>query len=321
MEWQNRFTKLNLNSTDPLPELMICNLNSWGLISVTGPDSQSYLQGQLTCDLVKLEPQESTLGAHCDAKGKVLSIFRCFEHKDGYALFHHASTTASSLNEIKKYSVFSNVTLDKSDDLILGVMGQNADNYIDSITSTRGKVRTIERGSAVKIEENRWILIIDHNSIETTLDNVCDANFVEDDIWDKFDIESGVPRIVNSNQNTQIPQAFNLQAINGISFSKGCYTGQETVARAKYRGTNKRVMSIVKGHLPQTSKVPLEIERSVGENWRSVGTIFAHYRYTDGLTIGLIILPNNLDKETTFRLASQPNSSWQIVTLPYDIEE
>lgn len=321
MEWQNRFTKLELGSKDPLPELMVSDLNSWNLLSVTGEDKKSYLQGQLTCDLVALDPQESTLGAHCDAKGKVLSIFRCFKHNDGYALFHHASTTASSLTEIKKYSVFSKVELDISSDITLGVLGKNADNFIDSITSTRGNVRTVENGSAIKVEDNRWILVVDRNSIATTLDKMSSAIFVEDDIWDKFDIESGIPRIVEGNQNTQIPQAFNLQAIHGISFSKGCYTGQETVARAKYRGTNKRSMSIVKGHIEIASDLPLELERSVGENWRSVGTIFTHYRYTDGLAMGLIVLPNNLEQDTKFRLANQPSSIWQIVDLPYEIEE
>ena len=321
MKWQNRFTKLELNSTDHIPELVVTDLKSWNLISVTGDDKESYLQGQLTCDLATLTPQESTLAAHCDAKGKVFSIFRCFQNKDGYSLFHHSSTIETSLKEIKKYSVFSKVELDISSDIAIGLLGSNADNVIDNLSSTRGNVRTIDGGSAVKIENNRWLLVLNCDAVEAILDSLHSAFFAEEDIWDKFDIEKGIPRIIEATQNTQIPQAFNLQAINGISFSKGCYTGQETVARAKYRGTNKRAMAIVKGHLESTSDLPLELERSVGENWRSVGALFAHYRYADGITIGLIILPNNLDKETTLRLTSQPDTNWQLVNLPYTIEE
>jgi len=321
MKWQDRFTKLMLNSGDFLPELMVTNLNSWRIISVTGKDRKLYLQGQLTCDLGTLDPQESTLGAHCDAKGKVWSIFRCFTHKQGYALLHNASTIEISLREIKKYSVFSKVEFDISPESILGIMGRNADKTIDNLTSERGKLRSIQGGSAVKIEKNRWLLVIDKNKVESLLNTIENACFVDEKIWDKFDIEGGIPRIVDPIQNSQIPQAFNLQAIGGISFNKGCYTGQETVARAKYRGTNKRFMAIVKGNLDDSTSSTLNLERSVGENWRNIGSIFTYYSYADGTTIGLIILPNNLEPETKLRLTENPSSIWEIEDLPYKIEE
>lgn len=320
MEWQNRLTKLRLNPNELLPELVVTKLNSWKIIFVTGEDKKSYLQGQLTCDLVTLEPQESTLGAHCDAKGKVWSIFRCFNHKQGYALFHNASTIDNSLNEIKKYSVFSKVELTISSDIILGLLGEKADSVIDGLTSDKGDVRSFQGGTAVKIEDNRWILVLAEEYADKVVQSLDNVHYADEEIWDKADIENGLPRIIESIQNSQIPQAFNLQALDGISFSKGCYTGQETVARAKYRGTNKRFMAIVKGHV-NTDPEAFNLERSVGENWRHVGSIFAHYRYNDGTIIGLVILPNNLEPDTTLRLVEQPNSIWQVEQLPYTIEE
>ncbi|MDV7106269.1 tRNA-modifying protein YgfZ [Vibrio sp. TH_r3] len=321
MEWQNRFTKLELNSNDTLPDLIISHLHSWKSISVAGEDQLSYLQGQLTCDVVSLGKERSSLGAHCDAKGKVLSIFRCFHHRNDIALIQHASIIESSLKEIKKYSVFSKVDISISQELVLAVIGNKAEQTINSLTSDSGDVRTIPGGTVVKVDQQRWLVLINQDSLAALLDSLNDAVFADQDIWDKLDIESATPRIVESVQNSQIPQAFNLQAIGGISFTKGCYTGQETVARAKYRGTNKRYMAIVKGVLDKVPDGNIELERSVGENWRGLGSLFVHYHYADGVTIGLIILPNNLEPDTQLRAVNQPNSQWQIEALPYNLED
>ena len=321
MEWQNRFTKLEINSNDALPDVIISNLHSWKSISVTGEDQLSYLQGQLTCDVVSLGKERSSLGAHCDAKGKVLSIFRCFHHKNNISLIQHASTIETSFKEIKKYSVFSKVDISISQEIVLAIIGTKAEQTVNDLTSERGDVRTITGGTVVKVDDQRWLVLIDEDSLSPLLDSLNHAVFADQDIWDKLDIESATPRIVESVQNSQIPQAFNLQAIGGISFTNGCYTGQETVARAKYRGTNKRYMAIVKGVLDTAPNCKLELERSVGENWRNLGSLFVQYHYADGVTIGLIILPNNLEPDTQLRVVDQPNSQWQIEALPYSLED
>ncbi len=323
MEWQNRFTQLELTPQDPLPDLAVSYLRSWEAIYVAGEDRHSYLQGQLSCDLLSMDSDQSTLGAHCDAKGKVWSIYRCFQHQEGYALFHHSSTTEVSLKEIKKYSVFSKVEITVSPDVALAVIGKNADSIIDSLSQERGEVRKLPLGSAVKVAQNRWLLLIDSNGVDALLHSMEmeGALLVDEAIWDKCDIEEGIPRVIESNQNAHIPQAFNLQAIGGISFTKGCYTGQETVARAKYRGTNKRAMYIVKGLLPESELLNPELERKAGENWRSAGSLLAHYRYTDGTAVGLIILPTHLEPNSELRLTDFPDSLWCIEALPYQVKQ
>ncbi|MDW1918660.1 folate-binding Fe/S cluster repair protein, partial [Vibrio sp. Vb0349] len=135
-------------------------------------------------------------------------------------------------------------------------------------------------------------------------------------------IESALPFVSATAQNEHIPQALNIQALGGISFTKGCYTGQETVARAKYRGTNKRAMYIVKGATSTTlNDDAIELERSVGDNWRSVGTLLTHYQFSDNQAMGLIVLPNNLDDDTRLRLTSQPDCEWTIAELPYSLDD
>ncbi|MCG6418658.1 folate-binding Fe/S cluster repair protein, partial [Vibrio fluvialis] len=153
-----------------------------------------------------------------------------------------------------------------------------------------------------KVEANRWLLVVTEEAAQALIEN-SDATLTTRELWTRFDIESALPFVSATAHNEHIPQALNIQALGGISFTKGCYTGQETVARAKYRGTNKRAMYIVKGVTSTAlNDDAIELERSVGDNWRSVGTLLAHYQFSDNQAMGLIVLPNNLDDDTRLRL-------------------
>ncbi|MBR9876035.1 MAG: tRNA-modifying protein YgfZ [Vibrionaceae bacterium] len=321
MEWQTRFSALPLSTQDTLPELSISLLDNLGMITMVGDDKKSYLQGQITCDVVSLEKDQSTLGAHCDAKGKVWSVFRLFHHQDGYGLIQPKSALEVELKEIKKYAVFSKVTIEESNDIILGVAGSKANAFIDNISEESGDVRAINGGTAVKVADSRWLLLLTSDVAQSMIEN-SDATLTTHELWNRFDIEAALPFVPAAAQNEHIPQALNLQALGGISFTKGCYTGQETVARAKYRGTNKRAMYIVQGATTTNlNDEPVELERSVGENWRSVGALLTHYQFADNQAIGLIALPNNLDDDTRLRLVSQPECEWTIAELPYSLDD
>ncbi|PRQ61138.1 tRNA-modifying protein YgfZ [Vibrio sp. V01_P9A10T6] len=322
MDWQNTLTPLAVTANDSLPPLMLTHLASWGAIIISGNDKKAYLQGQVTCNVVTLEPTQSTLGAHCDAKGKVWSVFRLFHHHDGYAMFQPLSAIEAELRELKKYAIFSKVNISQSQDITLGVMGEQAEQYINTLTADEGEVRLIDGGSAIKISSQRWLLLVSEQTAQQLMTQ-SEALKVTEETWTRFDIEEAVPVLGQADQNEHIPQAVNLQAFNGISFNKGCYTGQETVARAKYRGINKRAMYILQGNIeqPLNNDQPIMIERSVGENWRSAGQLIVHYTFADNTAIGLIVLPNNLEPETEFRLASQPNTRWFMQALPYSLTD
>lgn len=322
MDWQNTLTPLAVTANGSLPPLMLTHLASWGAIIISGNDKKAYLQGQVTCNVVTLEPTQSTLGAHCDAKGKVWSVFRLFHHHDGYAMFQPLSAIEAELRELKKYAIFSKVNISQSQDVALGVIGEQAEQYINTLTADEGEVRLIDGGSAIKISSQRWLLLVSEQTAQQLMTQ-SEALKVTEETWTRFDIEEAVPVLGQADQNEHIPQAVNLQAFNGISFNKGCYTGQETVARAKYRGINKRAMYILQGNIeqPLSNDQPIMIERSVGENWRSAGQLMVHYTFADNTAIGLVVLPNNLEPETEFRLASQPNTRWFMQALPYSLTD
>ncbi|WP_070970366.1 tRNA-modifying protein YgfZ [Vibrio sonorensis] len=322
MELQQDMTELLSSTQTKQPSLLFCPLDSWGLIAMTGDDKVSYLQGQVTCDIVTLDKEASTFGAHCDAKGKVWSAFRLFHHRDGYAMFQPESAIETELTELKKYSVFSKVEFERSQDVMIGLIGIESNDWIDQNTSEKGQVRTFLGGAAVQVEDNRWLIAIDQSEAEKLI-NEHKEKLAGEEFWTLADIRAGFPIVHKEQQNTHIPQALNLQVLDGISFTKGCYTGQETVARAKYRGMNKRALFIVQGDTTTTlpDDTPIEMERAVGENWRSAGQLLTHVEFSDNQAIGLIILPKDSESDMALRLKSQPETNWKLLPLPYSLEE
>ncbi len=316
------FEHLPVASSDTLPTLSLIDLSDWSLVTLVGDDKKSYLQGQVTCDVVTLDPAHSTFGAHCDAKGKMRTIFRIFHHQQGYALLQRKSIMATQLPELKKYAVFSKVDIEEGQDVLLGLCGENAQTVIDQHFPGTDDVRAFEGGTAVKVDAQRWLIAVaaDHaDTLATQLAN--NAQLATTSLWDLYDIKAAFPRIEAATELEFIPQAMNLHAVGGISFKKGCYVGQETVARAKYRGTNKRAMYQLQGASEQCPQAGDVLERSVGENWRKGGTVIAGYQFSDNQAITLVVLPNDLDEGTQFRLAEHPEALWTVQALPYSLDD
>ncbi|MGF1739002.1 tRNA-modifying protein YgfZ [Photobacterium satsumensis] len=315
------FDRLSLATGDALPSLALVDLTNWALVTLIGDDKKSYLQGQVTCDVVGLAADQSTLAGHCDAKGKLRTVFRLFHHNDGYGFLQRRCIMDTQLPELKKYAIFSKVDIAASDDVLLGIAGSEADAQVAQLFGGEGDVRAINGGSAVKIDSQRWLLALNADAAKEVANQLAaTATLSDDSLWDLYDIHAAVPRIDTATELEFIPQAVNLQALDGISFTKGCYTGQETVARAKYRGINKRAMYIVNGPAEHSPQAGDSLERSVGENWRKGGTIVAGYQFADGQATALVVLPNDLDEGTAFRLAGT-DAVWHQQALPYSLDD
>ncbi|MHA2939468.1 tRNA-modifying protein YgfZ [Vibrio sp. RC27] len=319
MTGYNDVTHTSIASNEDLPSLALSPLSSWGYISLSGEDSTTFLQGQVTCDVKALTAEHVSLGAHCDAKGKMWSVFTLFHHNDEVALFQPLSAIETELKELKKYAIFSKVELKQGSDICLGLIGKDVQSYMDKLTPDQtGDVRRIEGGSAVKISNQRWLLMFSPQNAQAFSEQFS-APICDDSLWTLLNIIENYPVLTQAEQAQHIPQALNLHALGGISFTKGCYTGQETVARAKYRGTNKRAMYRVSG--PRSNADNINLERSVGENWRSAGTLLTSFQFNDNHATGLIILPNNLEATTQLRLSEELDAIWKIEALPYSLDE
>ncbi|MNT01517.1 tRNA-modifying protein YgfZ [compost metagenome] len=138
--------------------------------------------------------------------------------------------------------------------------------------------------------------------------------------WLTLDIEAGYPVIDAANSGQLIPQATNLQALEGISFSKGCYTGQEMVARAKFRGANKRALYWLEGKAGRVPQPAEDLELQLGENWRRTGTVLSAAKLADGTLWVQVVLNNDLEADSKLRVRDDAASELAIKPLPYSLE-
>ncbi|OOF59611.1 CAF17-like 4Fe-4S cluster assembly/insertion protein YgfZ [Rodentibacter genomosp. 2] len=270
-------------------------LNQYQLIEAQGTDAEKYLQGQLTTDVVGLASGATTITAHCDPKGKVNAIFRLLKvSSEQFFLLVRKDLLPSALEALKKYAVFSKVCFDLRDWQIVGVIGE--------------KCGKIQPHFTLEIDEQRAILLN-----ETSLAVTFNADEQE---WELADIQAGIPHLSAKMQNEFIPQAMNLQAIEqAVSFTKGCYIGQETVARAKYRGANKRAMFVLKGETQEIPEIGSEIEMQLESHWRKTGTIISAVNI-DGVLWLQVVMNNDINPTQTFRLP-EDGCILTIQPLPY----
>lgn len=240
------------------------------LIKISGIDAQSFLQGQVTCDMREISAQQSKLGAICNIQGRVITTFRVFLYQENYYLSLPASMTTVVLQHLKKYGAFSKVTIKeaKTDFLHLGIVGdvitqiepsllKTAPQQIDAALTTNDYVIIRVPGITP-----RWEVFTKKTDF-----NPHDNN---QDGWKLFDLQAGIPDIYPETSEMFTPQMINYPELNGVSFNKGCYLGQEIIARTHYLGKAKRKM--VKLTL-NCDSMPKPGNKLLDENNEEIGVI------------------------------------------------
>jgi tRNA-modifying protein YgfZ len=228
-----------------------------GLLSISGPDSAKFLQGQLSCDVHSASPQHSLLGAACSPQGRMFSSFRLLQKNSDteaeFILRMRNDLVTTTHETLHKYSVFFKTQLKNASDewLGLGIWGEQCEQLIsetfglDEIPQQVGEVSTNETAIVIRLagETPRfecWCKAEKTTALWTEL--ITQASPTATDRWILEDIQQGIGELCHATQDTFNPHMLNFQAIDAISFDKGCYTGQEIIARTHYRGKSKRHM-------------------------------------------------------------------------------
>ena len=308
--------------------LTLISLDDWALATLTGADAEKYLQGQVTADVSQMTEHQHLLAAHCDPKGKMWSNLRLFRRQDSFAFIERRSLQEAQLKELKKYAVFSKVTIAPDDEhVLLGVAGFQAraalKNLFSELPDAEKQVVSEGATSILWFEHpaERFLLVTDAATAERVTEALRgEAQLNNSQQWLALNIEAGLPVIDSANSAQFIPQATNLQALGGISFKKGCYTGQEMVARAKFRGANKRAMWTLAGAAGRVPEAGEDLELKMGENWRRTGTVLAAVKLADGQVLVQVVMNNDMEPDSLFRVRDDAGSL-SIKPLPYSLEE
>ncbi len=314
-------------SSPHLP-LILISLEDWALVTLHGSDAVKYLQSQVTADISVVREEHHVLCGHCDAKGKMWSTLRLFHCRGGFAYLVRRSVLDIQLKAMKKYATFFRVTILANNDLVLlGVAGLQGRSALEGIFTTLPDTQrqVVQEGDATILHftdpAERFLLIANNsvaNQVMTELHNR--AAFNNSRQWLTLDIEAGYPIIDNINNKPYlIPQAANLQALQGISFNKGCYIGQEMVARAKFRGANKRSLYWLEGKSVRPMTPKEDVELQLGEHWVRAGAVLASSTLADGRLWVQVVMNSNLHSISKFRIREDPTSQLTIKPLPYKL--
>ena len=304
---------------------IICPLSYYGLLTVEGPDSAKFLQGQLTCHLNEVTDAQSVEGGYCTPKGRLVSNFRLVQTAENtYALRMRHSILDSTAKVLSKYIVFSKAELAVTSDdyLLVGVFGSKAaaaiaDCFGNCPQQANGVVHA-EQGLVLQIDEaglqyECWLKAAAIDSLWPRL--TAHLSPRSSYHWELLAIRRGLGDICEPTLEQFLPQMVNYPQTGVISFTKGCYTGQEVVARLHYKSQTKRPMYrlLLKGQnlTPGQALHPKPGKQSVGYIVNAVNVDSQHSEVLASLASRMLGSPLYLD--------SEDNALVEQLPLPYAI--
>lgn len=299
-----------------------CTLSHEGLLGVRGVDASKFLQGQLTCNLNYLNENTCSLGARCNPKGRMLSSFRIVLQADGYLLAMASELLEPQLAELQKFAVFSKVTLaDESPawvrfgltdgDSVLSELQIDLPATVNSTVSQSGYL-------AVRLAEGRaelWVSAELAVATRALLESRCAEAPLND--WLLGQVRAGIGQVFGATREQLIPQMINLQALGGVSFKKGCYTGQEIVARMQYLGKLKRRLYRLSLPGSQLPAIGREIFSPVHSS--AVGEVVLAASNGDCVEI-LAVLQQDAVTDGRICLQSAEGPQMHLLDLPYTLD-
>ena len=217
-----------------MPQDFAAPLTHNALLAVTGDDAAAFLQGQLTNDVLGLAAGAAQWNGWCSPKGRLLATFLLVRREGGFLLMLPAEIAPAIAKRLAMFVLRSKVVIRDAtpEHALWGVAGA-------------GALARAGAGRLIPIDGSRGVLIAPAG---TELEGPRGTT----DDWDREMIHAGIPIITAATQDAFVPQMANFELVGGVSFKKGCYPGQEIVARTQYRGILKRRMAIA--HLDGTAR-------------------------------------------------------------------
>ena len=204
-------------------------LSGLGIARVSGADAETFLQGQFSNDITDLSPDNGhQLTAYCNPKGRMLALFHLLREADAaYVLLAPREVLNKVLPRLKMFVMRSAVTIELDQDTqTYGVQTSN-------ISAAGAGLAPGARIFPHSLDPGRFLVLA---SASPTMDSEAEQE------WNQLDIEQNLPQVYAQTHEALIPQSANLDIVGGVNFKKGCYPGQEIIARIKYRGKPKTRM-------------------------------------------------------------------------------
>ena len=326
-EWQV-FTQSQ--STEFHDSNTICDASDLGLMLVTGEDAESFLQNQLSNDITEIDQNHFQLSSYSTPKGRMLGIFRVIKIDNGYLLLTPLSTVQALLQRLQLFVVQAKVNLaDASDHFSRFTIQTDLPEVISNpvLPTKQGEVLQSESLISLNLGElegqTRYlVLCLSLDEAKSIWQSVAKSLAVSSfDAWRLSEIKAGIPVIYPETSEEFVAQMSNLNRIGGVNFKKGCYPGQEIVARMQYLGKLKRRMFLAQldtGNCPKPGDDLVAINADIVDGSGKVVDAVIDSR---GRCFCLFIAQIRKALDNGLKLLDQPQVAITLLTLPYTIED
>lgn len=284
---------------------IVVDLSHLACITVTGANTAKFLQGQLTCHLDEIQTQQSRLGAHCDPKGRIQMTFRLLKYQETYQLYLAKSMVTQTVTALQKYALFFKTTLQdiSSDWMQFGLSGPHMSeklaHYNLPIPSEIDEIIHTDHGMIIRVHGifPRFIVAGPRSTLHSLWQTFSKQLITLDSqAWKLLDIMAGIPTIYPETIGKFTPHHINYHLLKGVSFNKGCYTGQEIIARMHYLGKIKQHLYRLSGNSIGLPGIGTTLFSHQGE----VGTIIdAAPAFDQGYQL-LAVLPDSVGSQPLY---------------------
>jgi len=267
--------------------MQVTHLEEFGFLAIRGKDAVSFLQGYTTCDLNNLSPEHSLIGAICNLQGRMVSSFRITSLTDGVLLRLDKGLIDHTTKFLAKYIVFSKAELsDMSESYVcygaIGEIPSTPPATVGDSTLNSGivTIKVSEKGPRYEIWSQEAVT----------------GDDIQGNAWRQAEIEDGYAWVNAQTTEEFIPQMFNYHNIGGIDFEKGCYLGQEIIARLEYRGKLKRKL-----HRGLSNNPASPGDAILNQQGKEIGLVASVAEDGDAYTL-LAVLQNEDDSDIEARV-------------------
>lgn len=288
-------------------------LPQYTLLHFGGADAQSFLHGQLTCDVQALKSGHSSYGGYCTPKGRLLATFLLWADDAGYTMLLPASLSEAIRKRLSMYVLRAKVKVDIPDDAVIGISGADAAVDIANLGGTKPasphRVETAANIRTIALPHDRYLMLVPRP-------HTAGIEPAAPGVWEGLDVIAGIPFIVPATQEQFVPQMVNLDLIGALSYSKGCYPGQEIVARTHYLGKLKQRMFRAKLAAPAAAGDKLYCTE-LGE--QAAGMIVTAAPAGSGEQEVLAVLQTAHAQSSPYHLGSLQGPQLDLLPLPYAV--
>jgi folate-binding protein YgfZ len=311
-------------STD-LDKPTLVNLSHLVCYQVEGEDATTFLQGQFSNDINAVTSSSGQISSYCTPKGRMLAIFYICKRDDIYLLITSKDIAEEVIKRLQMYVMRSKVSIKLMDDaLLMGVCNDNQNKILNTLqltpTDSQYLVSANDKYVCMNIPSlSTRYLVISRQSSSGELNQLStdEVNVYNETYWQWLDVMAGLPSVTGDIQEAFVPQMANMELIGGVSFSKGCYPGQEIVARLHYLGNANRRMFRVE--VTQDEPINIGDDIYTQDSDQPIGKFMSVINEGDRKYSGLAVLRIEAVKNNQLATGSASGDSVQIMPLPYDV--